>query len=994
MPNDVRKDTIEFSFKNMESILGAMKNEYIKRQKESHGTPDFGKFHDDMLRSLEVETKEEDMPNNFRGYFLLDDEDRNAHEKLTDRLKEHLIAESTMLADRKSGFAQPVPRIRMAVRYYFTRMDDKEFLDRFDNVMYQEESKQEQLLRHRAEGMTLAEAEELTKQERKAAGLERGKLLAEMAKQFEKTQPEQLLNLTDEELIESFALLNYLFHLSAEIGKVLENDTDNGEQYIRFTPEDRKICEHLNGLSETTRIIQNRIKLIANPYYKYLDVDSFRDAASRYEDVKNGLMGLMEQFDQQSYIGEIASAITYSPKPEVRVSKPKLMRDEPLAYLSALNIEPDNVVSAVWMDDGKPADVFSDNILRLILGARLKLTTPNECIIIQKDEDEYSFEITKETASIRFMASVRELGIDPEKAVYTDKEGKPLQTEGEAWIDYVAGENPVTVTYEGFQAEITVLDDYRIKYKHPAEYLLSRFEETAKKIGFQSMGTSYYKADGTKLDINSEEGKAYIIGGETVTAKCGSMEAQIRVEDGPQITSEYNGNPSAVRSMLKESLEAKGFNRDKTFYTRPNGTELNLQNENDLKYISEGNPVIATCGEKQFQAICSPVDEPKFEATQYHKDNEELRKAGKDRIKLQNDKSSDAEKVYTGTRQDALRNVVSTLEEADLIRLRLSGSRQFKQMKDQLGRYTRACRDLRQEDLMDPDRRKNLELCTVKLLRSAQEYLKYKGRDSEKHSEQLRINAAKTMELYAKRQLDLIDRIAGTEKKLEDLDVREAELKREIDELMPQKQKQQKIDAAKRKANDVILVGRRNAGPKQSYVQRLLTSTRLVLRTNNNLDEMAEWSLTQLDEKKGNVFGRFKINDNGQKVKPDAEGMKVVGELVANLIIRNLVSVEQIEASHYGSAKGTWELLTENKQGVDELKRRIKDTEGFKQCVDKLEAGNLGLLKEGSGKELCLLSKNVGAQVKQKIRQEEKDMEKPVEIAAQNGGPVPGGKGL
>ncbi len=999
MPNDVNNNTIEFSFKNMESIILAMKNEYIKRQKESHGTPDYGKFHNDMLRSLEVETNENDIPDNFKDYLLQNAEDKKAHEDLTARLREHLIEESTMLADQKGGFPHPVPRIRMAVRYYFTKMDDKEFLDRFDNIMYEEESKEEQILRHRAEGMTLEKAEELTNQERKETGLMRGKLIADMAKQFEKAQPKQLLNLTDEELVESFASLNYLSHISAEIGKILENDVDNGDQYIRFTPEERKLCEHLKDLWETTRTIQNRIKLISNPYYKYLDVNRFRDAASRYENINNELM---LQFSQTSYIGQLASSVVYSPttevnkeveaKEEVEEEKPILPRDKPINYLSDLGIRPDNVVSAVWGDTGKSADVFSDDILKLNDGVELKITTPNECIIIKKDEDEYSYKFAKETASIRFMDSVREHGIDPKKYVFTDKEGNPLQTEGEAWINYLAEGNPVTVTYEGTPIEITMLDYNTTKYKHPDKDLISHFEETVKKIGFQPQKTSYYKADGTKLDINSKEGKAYIIDGATVTVKCDITEAQIHMEEGTQITSRYELNPSAVRCLLHESLKAKSFKLDDTFFTRPDGKELKLYgyNEDDLKYISNGNPVIATCGKKQFQVICSPVEEPKFEATQYHKDNEELQKAGEDKIKLQDNKSSDVENVYTNTRQKALRNVVSTFEEADLVRLRLSGSRQFKQMKEQLGLYTRACRNLQQEDLTDPERRKNMELCTVKLLRSAREYLKYKGKNSEKHSEQLRINAAKTIELYAKRQLDLIDRITGTEKKLGDLDVRKAELQREIDEIMPQKLKQQKIDAQKKEAANVIPAGRQNKKPRRTYVQKLLTSDKLILRKNENLDAMRDWSIKQLDEKAGNVLDGFKINENGQKLKPDAKGMKVVEKLVTNLIIRNLVSIEQINASNLDSEKGPWEILTETTNVLKGLKRRIRDTDAFQLSMHNLSADNLKLFKEKNGETLNLLSQSVGLEIIMQVKNEKQPKEQTDKNITEKSGQVLG----
>lgn len=987
MPNDVRTDKIEFGLKSMNSILGVMKDEYNKRVNESHGIPDFGQFHDAMLRSLEVETSEDDLPASFRGYLLLSEETRGEHEKLTERLKEHLITESTMLADQKTGFPNPIPRMRMAIRYYFTQMDDQEFLDRFDRVMYEAESKPQQLLRHRAEGMTLEAAERLTQQERKEAGLERGKIYAEMAKQFEKTTPEHLLALTDADLVESYATLNYLSQISGAIGSILENDTDEGDQFIRFSEEDKKVCEHLKDLYDAAQITQNRIKLIANPYYKYLNVNGFRADVSRDEDMQAQLAAL---FDQKSYIGEMASSIFFSPRPDIKIEKPMLLRDEIIEHLASHNIKPDNVVSAVWMDDGKPidgkkADVFSDDILHLIHGSQLKLTTGDECIIIRKDGDEYSFEIAKETAAVRFMNAVRALGIDPANAVYTDMEGKPIQTEGEAWINYVADGKPVMVTSEGMQTEVSVPGPDSPRYRHSAENMVSYFEKTVKDMGFQKIATSYFKEDGTKFDISSDEGKNYIASGKNVTVRSGVMEAQIHVKDGAKITSDYHANPATVRSMLREYLEKNGFDLDHTFYSRPDGTELDLRDEEVQKYVSDGKPVIATCGEKQLKAVSSPVGQPVFEITQYHKDNEELGKTRADKIQAQNDKTSSVENTYANTRREALRDVLNTFDAADLVRLRISGSRQFKQMKEQLGEYKRICRGLEQEDLNDPERRRSIELSTVKLLRSAQEYLEFKGIGSDKHSEQLRINAAKTVQQYAKRQLARIDSISEAEKKLGKLDMREVQLKQKIEEGMPQKLKQKKREEENKKSM-VRPDMARNAAGTTPYAKRLFISKKLVSRTNSNLDEMAAWSLAQLDDQAGNVLDRFRSGSREQKE-----------ELLANLIIRHKISLDQKAENVTIIGKGSWELMTEKKEGLQELKRRIKATKAFQNYINnEMSAGNLEILTEGTGGALSLVARRVGEEVRTRIRMDEQQKKRTEEKAAKNvnqNPPVMGGKG-
>lgn len=972
MPNNVRENKIEFGYKNMESILLSMKNEYLKRQEERHDTPDFDEFHDAMLRSLEVEASEADLPNNYKKYLLSDEKTRSEHEKLTKRLREHLITESTMLADRKSGFPHPIPRMRMGVRYYFTLMDDKEFLERFDRVMYEAESEPEQLLRHRAEGMSLEEAEALTKREREVTGLKRGKLYAEMAKQFEQTTSEQLLNLTDEELVDSYAALNYLFHISAAIGDLLEKEKDTGAQTFRFAPEDRAICEHLWSLYNAAKITQNRLKLILNPYYKYLDVNRFREDVSKPGDARDQVL---KQQGTQSYINDMASSILSIPKLDIQMEE---SRDKSIAYLESLNITPDDVTSAVWTDNGKDADVFNNDILRLNDGAQLKLTAKNKCIVIKKDENGYEFEIAKETASIRFMDAVRELGVDPATAVYRDAEGKQLQTEGEAWIDYVAAGKPVTVTSEDTQCEISYdlqndLQNDLLHYRHSAKNMVSYFEKTAKDIGFQAIGTSYYKDDDTKLDINSDEGKAYIASGKNVTARCGIMEAQIRVkEDGAKITSIHNANPATVRSMLKESLEKNGFDRDKTFYSKPDGTELDLQDANVQEYISTGNPVIATCEAKQFKAVCSDKGWPVFEKTQYHRDNEELKKIVDAKAQTQTDMSSNVNTAFTNTRRNVLDNVLDTLDAADLVRLRISGSRQFKQMKAQLEEYKRICRNLQQEDLNDPERRKSIELSTVKLLRSAQEYLKFKGKGSDKHSERLRINAAKTVNQYAKKQLAFIDCIGKAEKTLGKLGTRESELKQLIDDTKPKKLKQQQ---AKKNKNPIIMpVKRKNNAGSMTYAKRLFTSQKLISRTNDNLDEMAKWSLAQLDDRTGNVLDRFQSGSNEQKE-----------ELLANLIIRHKISIEQSDISRYGLGKGTWELMTEKKECVDELKRRIKETNVFKRYLNEMSKGNLEILKTKQGVELNRLTRDVTSEVKTRIKiDEQKNSKKASEKNAKN----------
>ena len=327
--------------------------------------------------------------------------------------------------------------------------------------------------------------------------------------------------------------------------------------------------------------------------------------------------------------------------------------------------------------------------------------------------------------------------------------------------------------------------------------------------------------------------------------------------------------------------------------------------------------------------------------------------------------------VFANTRRDVLDGVLDTFDAADLVRLKITGSSQFKQMKQHLGEYKRICRNLQQEDLNDPERRRSIELSTVKLLRSAQEYLKFKGKGSDKHSEQLRINAARTVEQYAKRQLAFIDSIGKAEKTLGELDTREAELKSSIDAAKPEKLKQQQREEENKKSI-VRPVRLGNAAGGTPYAKRLFTSPKLVSRTNANLDEMAKWSLAQLD--------RFQSGSREQKE-----------ELLANLIIRHKVAIEQNDTASFDHAKGTWELMTENKEGVDELKRRIKGTQTFKQSLNEMSEGNLEILQEGARRKLEYVARRVGSEVRTRIKNDEQKMNKKQDAKQNQKGPVMGG---
>ncbi len=207
---------------------------------------------------------------------------------------------------------------------------------------------------------------------------------------------------------------------------------------------------------------------------------------------------------------------------------------------------------------------------------------------------------------------------------------------------------------------------------------------------------------------------------------------------------------------------------------------------------------------------------------------------------------------------------------------------------------------------------------------------------------------------------------------------------------MPQKLKQQKIDAQKKEAANVIPAGRQNKKPRRTYVQKLLTSDKLILRKNENLDAMRDWSIKQLDEKAGNVLDGFKINENGQKLKPDAKGMKVVEKLVTNLIIRNLVSIEQINASNLDSEKGPWEILTETTNGLKGLKRRIRDTDAFQLSMHNLSADNLKLFKEKNGETLNLLSQSVGLEIIMQVKNEKQPKEQTDKNITEKSGQVLG----
>ena len=247
------------------------------------------KVNPDTLNSYQIFTE--------AGALITDPMEQERRGKMTAELRRHVLEQKMAQGTKKRKFSDLMQRTGN-LYYYFKWIGFEEVAEDFDRVMtISQETREEQVLRLRAEGMTKEDAENATDIQRKQAAMARGNMLKELAAQFKNTTAESLQNVSDEEIVRLFPLFSYMNDMSLNLDDLYTSQAGD----ILLTDEARKLCQHLSDLMVPLRNIMGRAELIFSPYYQYLDHEKL--SAKYQENREDFLEQFPEYGNNESYLG-------------------------------------------------------------------------------------------------------------------------------------------------------------------------------------------------------------------------------------------------------------------------------------------------------------------------------------------------------------------------------------------------------------------------------------------------------------------------------------------------------------------------------------------------------------------------------------------------------------------------------------------------------------------------------------------------------------------
>ena len=999
-------------------MIGTMHAEY--QDAES-----YDEFHDRMMSELEsIETPTDAIPEILKNYIVTDEQEIQEREQNMKKLWDKMIKESTMRETGERTFVHPTNRFLALAQNYLESTESSYVFRNFERVMQEDaELRGERILKKRAQGSTLEQAEKTVDEEITSRLADRGNLLAFMSAEFLQVKPEDLRDLTDENLVENYEKYRYMHGLACEMKTMLRSKD------FRFQPDDRKACEHMLDLYSELIEIENRIESMALPYYKLIDADRMTndiasnqelyDWASEQSTEKNYFrtMGVCS-LNRSIAVGTDRSAQNEDEnlRENRREDLKKYLNDElgiKLEDVTGINLTGAEAEQKE-LDLKKGADIDY-----LYLGYTLKLVHGDSCYEISMDEstNAFTYKTAPETASLRTVDTLKKLGFDPEKVVYTDLEGNNLKPSEMDWNEYLS-KNTVIATQDDKEVMLSVGENYKADYSYTPSAMVRKLDSLAEELGFYPTLASYKDKDGQLLDFSTDEARDYLAEGNPITVSDGELEATITL-DG-KLNAEVAANLAVIKAVLADKLEALKFSSDKVMLANADGKEISLDDEADMKYIRDGGTFTAVEGGRQVNLALDKAGAFKHEYTEYHNDNVKLDEKEKEVKEAASDMDQKMKDVRAAMNHEKIQAFTEQFKAADTFLLKFTGSRQFRRMREEFERYAEMSSRYSEKDLEDPRKRLELEKCTARLIMSAREYSKYKKHNnSGKPQEKLRMALADKIAYYGHLQLKDIDSYMALNKKIKGIDAEIKDLKAKIKDETPEVEKARQAQA---EARERVHAGKESAFAKmeamglggllkeyqkaqelkngavkppapdqdnklsdedpqikenqekarnefnQKGTSGLYKTMFWVNRTNENIDRMKNWTLKQFDSKNPEcMYDKFNLKKTGEQL--DKEGQKVFGKYLVNLTILKMVSSEQHAAfqKDEDDKKGSFEKMTENKKSLTELERRIRDTDAYKKTMKCLMTGEVKSFVKDEEK-MNNLYKDIHSQMKTKLK--------------------------
>lgn len=951
MPRRGQQQEVRFQNKDMAYICNVMKKAY-------HRGENFKLYRERMLNALDAPADRDAVPEKYRKYLIEDKTVQEQREKLTRRLREMKIEENILEGFPGRMYDTYIARIPKQLEFYLKSVGNEELFQRFKREMAEPESRYEAIARRRADGETREQAAAAVDAERRQKALERGKLITEITEAFSRTTAEMLQNRKDEEIVDSYKMLHFIHHFSTAISHYLQ--PDYADDYILFSEEDRQVNLHMAELYNATHEYMAQIGLVFNPYYAYLDTERMMSDMAESKDREKLEQEANGQYDVTSYFSEFEKILfegAQAKNEQAQKEENRIARDRLAETLREHGIDPYKAQMTLAAE-GTAFEIGVDgDIERFRNREEILVSYGTELLTVrQGKEDPTVCEVTywPQTAARRVKKTLQDIGINPEQAEFTTIEGEKLSPEGEEFSYYITQENqPVLVKMGNRQVEVQVDADMKPQYRYTVDGAAAKFEETVKELGFRAVFATYYNDKNKPIDLRTEAAKEYLSSGGKITVKEGNKSAEISILERKKVS--FTLNTAATQEVFEAKVRELGFSLRETVCTGADGTVLDLGEEKDLRYIGEGNPVIVTCGRKQAKILCVPGQMPEAEYTEYHKDNAEFVGLTGEAAAAGETVSRAEEDAFGNTRPDAIGEMVAHVKAADPLRLMFSGSRQYKQMKQDLTEYVRACSRLHKNDLNDPETRRQMEQLTSRLYLSARAYTKMKDNRPSGRFGVVRLAAAQEVERYAYAQLARLDKISDMQKKVRSLEERKTALEHKIAAEKPTAVRKRKEMKNPYPANLIKEENDRLMRKEFYDAGKQFCESHSPLRTNVNLEKIHIRMAQQFDEEQKGLYERCGLeNTQSADKKIPAAVKETVEQFLLDTVVTDLVREEQKASGNDkkpGKA-GAYEVMTEQEKTLKELERRIQDTDAFRLETEKMTRGDFRTyIQEADGAE-------------------------------------------
>lgn len=980
MPGEGQQQKLNAQGKNMSQLCNAMKTAY-------HRGENFEQYLERMRKALDEPADLDVIPEKYKKYLITDEAKQKQRAVLTQRIREMKIEECTMEGVKNSEYDYYICRVIPPLEYYMKSMGDEKLFREFRNEMAERENRSEQIIRRRADGETRDEATEAVDAQRREKAYKRGRLAAQIAENFSKTTAEMLAGRKDVEIVDAYKTLQVLHHFSTGIANYLMPDYSG--DYILFSDEDRKTCQHMAELYDSTHEYMAQIGMIFNPYYAYLDTEKMISDMSVNKNLKELALDAHEHYTD-TYFAELEKTMyegAQAKKEQVQKEANREGRTRLEETLRLRGIDPEKAQMTYVADETVFEIGVDDEIEKFRDGKEILVSYGSEVMAVrQKKGENAEIEVTywPETAVRRLEKALKDRGINPEQAEFTGPDGKNISPEDENWSYYITNweDNPVIVKAGNREMEIRVDEDMKPRFQYTAGGAVAELEETVRTLGFRAVYARFYNDKGKLVDLRTDAAKEYLLGGGKITVKEGEKSADIAIVQKREVS--FLLNDAAIRNVFEIRLRDLDFALRDTVCTKTDGTVLDLEDENDLRYLREGNPVTATCGSRQAAITCAPDRMPEAVYTVYHKDNEkrtELVKEEKDAMDAALQAQTDA---FGNTRPQALEGMAARVQAADPLRLKFTGSPEYRQMKQALTEYIRACSRLHKADLEDSEKRRHMEQLACKLFISAKAYTKMKGNHPTGKFGRVRLAAAQETERYAYAQIGYLDRIADIQKKTNDVKAEKTALESKIAAEKPTAVKKRKVMKNPHPSNWIREENERQLREEFRIAGRSFCDSHRPLRLNANLEKICGRMREQFGDAQKGIYekcGMDGVSSADRKI-PAAAG-ETVQEFLLDTIVADFVREEQRAA---GDGKipektGAYERMTQEQESLEELRRRIKETVSFQKEMQKMTRRDIRtyIYATDDGESLVHLTRRIKSEMKKKLDEDLIDRTKQTE---------------